>query len=144
MTLADDFTIFDSAAYYKAINTGNNPIEKVNDIRNKVNRIPAELLHHYKLTELMGPPELLPTGIDAYKRELSNPLHQKKRLQLTHNVDALDIPHPQFTPTKKGRYVEDKITELTTPVKHSLNKGPNINEVRKRLKSPQSPFVPLT
>jgi hypothetical protein len=144
MTLADDFTIFDSAAYYKALNTGSNPIKKVNDIRNKVNRIPSELLPHYKLTELMGPPELLPTGIDAYKRELSNPLYQKKRLQLTHNVDALDIPHSQFTPNKKGRYVEDKIEELTTSVKHLLNTETNINKVRKKVKLPQSPFVPLT
>jgi hypothetical protein len=145
MTLADDFTIFDSSAYYKARNNGENPIEKVNDIRNKVNRIPSELLPHYKLTELMGPPELLPTGVDAYKRELSNPLNQKKRLQLTHNVDTLDIPHPQFTPTKKGRYVEGKIEELTTPIKHVLNTPEvKINKVKKKVKLPQSPFIPLT
>jgi hypothetical protein len=80
MILADDFTIFDSTAYYKAKNSGENPIEKVNDIRNKVHRIPSELLPHYKLTELMGPLELLPTGVEAYKRELSNPLYQKKKL----------------------------------------------------------------
>jgi hypothetical protein len=92
----------------------------VNDIRNKVHKIPSELLPHYKLTELMGPPELLPTAINAYKRELSNPLQQKKKLQLTYDVDMLDIPNNQFTPTKKSRYVEDKITELTTPIKHSL------------------------
>jgi hypothetical protein len=139
MTLTDDFTIFDSAAYYQAINTGNNPIEKINDIKNKVNRIPSELLPHYKLTELMGPPELLPTGVNAYRRELSNPLHKKNRLQLTYNVDTLDIPHPQFTPIKKRRYVEDKIEELTTPVKHLLN-----TEVKKKIKLPQSSFVPLT
>jgi hypothetical protein len=137
MTLADDFTIFDSVAYYKALNTGSNPIEKVNDIRNKVNRIPFELLPHYKLTELMGPPELLPTGVDAYKRELSNPLHQKKRLQLTYNVDTLNIPYPQLTPIKKERYIEDKIEELTTFVKYLLN-----TDVKVKL--PQSPFVPLS
>jgi hypothetical protein len=143
MILADDFTIFDLAAYYKVINTGSNPIEKVNNIRNKVHKIPSELLPHYKLTNLMGPPELLPTGVNAYKRELSNPLHQKTKLQLTYDVDMLEIPHSQYTPIKKGRYIEDKITELTTPVKYSLNKGPNINEVRKRLKSHQFPFIPL-
>jgi hypothetical protein len=87
----------------------------------------------------MGPPELLPTGVDAYKRELSNPLHQKKRSQLTYNVNALDIPYPQFTPIKKGRYIKDKIEELTTPVKHLLNKA-----VNKKIKLPQSLFVPLT
>jgi hypothetical protein len=142
MTLADDFTIFDSGAYYKAINTGENPIEKINDIRNKVHKIPSELLPHYKLTELMGPPELLPTGMDAYKRELSNPLQQKKKLQLTYNIDVLDIPHNQYTP-KKSKFVDEKIQELTTPIKHSLNKGPNINTVKK-IQIPQSPFIPLT
>jgi hypothetical protein len=138
MTLADDFTIFDLAAYYKARNSGKNPIEKVNDIRNKVHRISSELLPHYKLTELIGPPELLPTGIDAYKRELSNLLHQKKKLQLTYDVDVLDISQNQFTSIKKGKYVKEKITELTTSAKHLLNK------VKKKVKLPQSSFVPLT
>jgi hypothetical protein len=61
--------------------------------------------------------------------QLSNPLQQKKKLQLIYDVNMLDN---QFTPTKKSRYIEDKITELTIPIKYSLNTTSNINKSKKR------------
>jgi hypothetical protein len=138
VTIADDFTIFDSAAYYKSKNSGSN--EHVNDIRSLLYQIPSELMPHFSLTELMGPPELLPTGQDAYTRESKNPLQQKTKLQLTHDVNLLDIPNTQFTP-KKAKSIEEKIEELTTPTptKHFLNTG-----VKRVKKVAQPLFEPLT
>jgi hypothetical protein len=37
-----------------------------------LNKIPDNLLEHFDLKELMGPPELIPTAKEAYKREFTN------------------------------------------------------------------------
>lgn len=102
LTLADQFTIFDSNAYNDTIDAGGNPMERINDIRDSVNRIPSELLDQFKLNELMGPPELLPTKTEAFKRAIKNPIITKPKLTLTHNIELLDIPNNQYTPTKKA------------------------------------------
>jgi hypothetical protein len=73
LTIADNFTIFDRNAYYDAQTKGLNVHERINDIRSK-GAIPRDLIPHFEVKELMGPPELIPTKNEALKRQTLNPL----------------------------------------------------------------------
>ena len=119
MTIADDFTIFDRNAYFDAKQNKKDIHERINDIRSPLNKIPKELMGHFDIKDLMGPPELIPTGKEAYRREFSNPLNRPK-IDFYTDTNTLDIPKVNFTPNKSKK-VESKITELHSPFHTNIN-----------------------
>jgi hypothetical protein len=107
--IANDFTILHKDAYFDAIQQGKNIFERINDIKNPLNKIPENLLEHFDIKELMGPPELIPIAKEAFKRKTLNPLKTLPKLQF-YDVSQLDVPRVNFTP-HKSKKIEHKIEE---------------------------------
>jgi hypothetical protein len=76
LTISDNFTIFDRDAYYSAKASEKDIHERINDIRT-LKQIPRDLLPHFNVKELMGPPEIIPNEQEAYKRQMQDPYLNK-------------------------------------------------------------------
>jgi hypothetical protein len=111
LTIADNFTIFDRNAYYDANSKGLNVHERINDIRTK-GAIPRDLIPHFEVKELMGPPELIPTKNEALKRQMLNPL-ARPRLRLP--PPNLDIPKSPLKAPYKN--IQEASQMIKTPSK---------------------------
>jgi hypothetical protein len=109
LTIADNFTIFDRNAFYNAKTNGVNIHERINDIKGA---IPRDLMPHFEVKELMGPPELIPTKHEALNRQMLNPL-TGPHLRLP--ASKLDIPK---TPLKAPyKTIQEASQMIKTPSK---------------------------
>lgn len=118
LTIANDWTLFNRNAYLDAKMNKKDYHERINDIKSPLNKIPTDLLPHFSVKELMGPPELIPTYKEAYRRDFIHPLNRIPKIEF-YNIDTLDAPIVNFTPNRSQR-VKRKIIELQSPNNQQL------------------------